>query len=108
MPLDLNTWRTVGLVAAALGQTAFVLLYFFYPWWQSFLGRALFGKSIALVLIIDFAALSRVFEFGHADLYFAIMYTVLAVGVWFQFIAFVRTLMTSGQGGVSGNAEVGQ
>lgn len=103
---DLDGWRTITLLTAALGQTAFVFLYLLYPWWKSFLGKALFGKSIALVLIIDFAALSRIFEFGHSDLYFTIMYSVLAIGVWLQFFAFLSTIF-GGERDVSGNAEVG-
>lgn len=100
---DINTWRTIALILASLGQTAFVLLYFFYPWWKTFLGRALFGKSIALVVIMDFAALSRIFKFGHDDIAFTILYALLAIGVWFQFVAFVHTLWTKGESGVSGN-----
>ena len=104
---DLNFWRTFALIAAAVGQTAFVLLYMTFPWYSTFLGRALFGKALALVLIVDFAALSRVFDFGRSDLAFSLLYGVLALGICWQFIAFFRVRLAGWRdeqdGQVSGN-----
>lgn len=90
MMTDLNFWRTVAIITAAIGQTAFVILYMTSPWWKNFLGRALFGMALALLLIVDFAAISRIFQFGGADKVFAILYGVLATGIWMQFFAFLR------------------
>lgn len=104
---DLDFWRTVALSTVALGQTLFVLLYMTFPWYASFLGRALFGKALALLLIVDFAALSRWFEFGAKDAVFVGLYLVLGLAVWAQFVAFLRVRVAGIQdeqsGVVSGN-----
>ena len=101
---DPNFWRTFAIITAAVGQTAFIMLYFFFPWYESFLGRSLFGKSVALAVIMDFAAMSRIFDFGSNDLAFTIMYLAVAVGVWWQFSSFVRVALADRKDEVSGNA----
>lgn len=101
---DLNFWRTVAIITAGVGQTSFILLYLTFPWYKSFLGRSLFGKSLALTVIMDFAALSRIFDFGGSDMVFTIMYSGLALGVWWQFSSFVRVALDGRKDEVSGNA----
>lgn len=104
---DWNAYRTVALCAAALGQTMFVLLYATFPWYKTFLGRSLFGKAVALLVIMDFAALSRLFDFGANDVVFTLMYGSLAIGVWWQFHSFLRVRVDGhhdqNTGRVSGN-----
>lgn len=87
---DLDFWRTVTIVAAAAGQTTFVLFYLTFPWWKHFLGRALFGKAVTLMVLVDFAALSRLFEFNGIDVVFVCLYGLLAAGIWVQTLAFMR------------------
>lgn len=87
---DLDTWRTINLGIAALGQTAFVLLYLTFPWYKTFLGRALFFKAVTLGVLVDFVWIARYYKFGYFDILFVWMYGVLAVAIWFQFLAFLR------------------
>lgn len=101
---DINLLRTISLTVAAVAQTLFVALYLTWKWWSTFLGRALFGKAVALLLIVDFAALSRWLDFGSQDLVFTIMYTVLATGIVAQLIAFLRVKIRNEREGVSGNS----
>lgn len=86
---DLDFWRSIALGSVALGQTLFVALYLTFPWWKTFLGRALFYKALILMILADFAFLARVFDFAGEDVLFVILYGLLATGVWFQFAAFL-------------------
>lgn len=101
-PLDVL--RTVALSVAAVVQTAFVLFYSTFPWWQTFLGRALYLKAVTLMAIVDFACLSRWFDFGANDSIFVILYATLTVGIVVQFIAFVRVKIRGRASEVSGNS----
>lgn len=86
---DSNAWRTAGLIAAAIPQTAYILLYSTFPWRSSFLGRALFFKACMLGMLIYFALFSRFYDFGHNDVVFTVLYILLAAGIWFLFAAFL-------------------
>lgn len=83
-------WRTHAITAAAVGQTIFVLLYALWPWYKNFLGRSLFFKSLALMLLLDLGVTFRNIDWVYEDLVFTILYTTFAVGVWVQVIAFLR------------------
>lgn len=87
---DLDLWRTTALAMLALGQTAFALLYALFPFYQTFLGRALFYKAVTFALLADMFILTRVWTIPHADLVFVILYSLLAVGVWWQSFAFLK------------------
>lgn len=89
--MNLDNWRTVTLSTAALGQTLFVLLYLTFPWYRSFLGRALFFKASVLCILLDFIVIARLWEWSNADRVFVILYGILAVGIWAQLSAFIRT-----------------
>lgn len=88
--LDYNFWRTAMLLGVAVGQTLFVILYATFPWYKTFLGRALFVKALTLAAITDVFIASRIWEFGSADEVFIILYFLLGFGVWFQFFAFLK------------------
>lgn len=101
--MDWNSARTVALITCAVTQTAFVVFYLTFPWFRSFLGRALFSKALALMVIVDFAALSRYFEFGDNDKMFTVLYWCLTLGVIAQFRAFIRVKREGREHEVSGN-----
>lgn len=96
-------WRTAGIVFAAVGQTAFVLLYITFPWWRTFLGKSLFFKAFAFALLVDVAVAGRVWDWPNEDVYFVVLYWLLGLGIWAQFIAFLRVKLADGQDQVSGN-----
>ena len=101
---DLDFWRTVALAFAAAGQTVFVLLYLFgFPWWKTFLGRALFGKALVLASVMDFFIIGRWLGFGTNDAAYLTLYTLLGVAVWSQTGAFLRVRLAGRQDSVSGN-----
>lgn len=99
MTEDPSFWRTGSLIAAAVGQTCFILLYVLWPWWNNFLGRALFFKTLAITLILDIGLLFRVIEWRYEDLVFTILYGLFALGVWVQFAAFLRVRLRKGAPG---------
>jgi len=90
MSTDFDSLRTASLTFVAVGQTCFVLLYTTFPWWRSFLGRALFYKALMLMLIVDLFLLTRIFQWDNMDTLFVTLYTLLGVGVWVQFFAFLK------------------
>lgn len=95
--MSIDYWRTVALSAAALGQTLFVVLYLTFPWYRSFLGRALFFKAAVFCLLLDMIVAARLMHWTNADKVFVVLYGVLAAGVWAQFFAFLR-IKTRGKG----------
>lgn len=82
--------RTLLLGGIALGQTAFVLLYFLFPWLKTFLGRALFFKALAFATLVDVFIAARIFPILRDDRIFTALYALLFVGVWAQFFAFLK------------------
>lgn len=90
MTYGLEFWRTAAIVGMAVGQTLFVVLYCTFPWWKTFLGRALFAKALSLMLLVNAVALARVFNFTGANTYFVLLYVILGVGIWVEFFTFLR------------------
>jgi len=88
--LDADFWRTAMLAGVALGQTLFVILYSTFPWYKTFLGRALYYKALTLALITDVFIASRIWDFGALDVVFVALYFLLGIGVWWQLFAFLR------------------
>jgi len=95
MTVDTELWRTSALLAAGVGQACFIALYATFPWWRSFLGRALFYKSLTLGLLTNAFLLARFKIIPVSDEVFIFIYSLLAVGVWWQFFAFLRVLLRS-------------
>lgn len=105
--MTLETARTAGLVAMAVGQTAFMLLYLFWPWWTTFLGRALFFKAAAFAILLDVALTGRLLGWQYKDEVFVTLYWILAIAIWAQFFAFLRVKVEHREG-VSGNHLAGK
>lgn len=87
---DIQTWRSISLGFGAVGQLLFVLLYMTFPWWKNFLGRALFYKAVMLSALTMFVFVARTLGWKHYDWAFVVLYTLLGVGIWWQFFAFLR------------------
>ena len=49
--MSLEGWRILTISMAAVGQTLFVLLYMTFPWYKTFLGRALFISNLFIYII---------------------------------------------------------
>jgi len=96
-------WRTAGITFAAVGQTLFTVLYFTFPWWSNFLGRALFFKAFAFMTLVDVAVAGRVWDWPYEDAIFVSLYWLLGLGIWYQFLAFLRVRLDGRQDAVSGN-----
>lgn len=85
---DLNWWRMVLIGAAAAGQSLFVLLYMTFPWYRTFLGRALFIKALTFSLLLDAAFAGRLWDWPHEDKTIIVLYGLTVFGIWAQFTAF--------------------
>lgn len=95
MTYDFVFWRTFILSGAALGQTLFVMLYVTFPWWHSFLGRALFLSALTLAVLLDALVVSRWLGLGRNDALFIVLDAAMAAGVWAQLFAFSTIMRTS-------------
>lgn len=87
---EIETWRTFNILFTAVGQTLFISFYLTLPWWRTFLGRALFVKSMSFALLVDVAVLGRIYEWPYEDATFVVLYGLVGIGAWGQFIAFVK------------------
>lgn len=83
-----ETTAFTGVLIAAIGQTLFVLFYATMPWWRSFLGRSLFFKAVVLAVLLDSVIWAWVTDHEWTGDVLAILYVVLAIGIWSQAIAF--------------------
>lgn len=92
---DVEVWRTINIIFVALGQTLFVLLYVTFPWWRSFLGRALFIEATTFCLLVDVAVAGRVWDWPGEDAIFVLLYGIVGLGVWIRLYAFVKVTLTS-------------
>lgn len=95
---DIDFWRTFAICTAAVGQTLFVSLYLTFPWWKRLFGRALFFKAVSLGALVDIAVAGRIWDWRGEDVTFVVLYSVLALGIWAQFFAFLYVK-------VSGNSD---
>lgn len=102
--IDLEQVRVYLLGAAAALQTAFVLLYLTFPWYSTFLGRALFGKALVLAVILDAFIIARLFGMSNVDLLFTVLYGGLVLGIGAQLVAFFKVKTEGRADEVSGNA----
>lgn len=89
---DVGFWRSATLGLAAVGQTLFTVLYALLPWWNHYLGRALFFKSLILSVLLNVAFLSRGLDWTYEDATFVVMYGLMALGIWVQTIAFFKVM----------------
>jgi hypothetical protein len=88
---DLFGW-TVRLVhAAAVGQTAFVVLWAMLPFYRTWVGRALMVKSFSLMLYLDWAVAvyHHWLPLGHQQVIAVVLFAFIAVGIWSQMGAIV-------------------
>ena len=86
---DLEWWKVITIVSAGVGQSLFVMLYLTFPWYRTFLGRALFIKAFLFALMIDVAVAGLVWDWEHEEATLVTMYGATAFGIWAQFTAFV-------------------
>lgn len=87
---DLDFWRKAFVLTAATGQTLFLVLYVFFPWWKSFLGKALFYKAIVFAALLNIATVGFVFDWTFEDATIVVLYGLVATGIWAQNIAFLK------------------
>ena len=101
---SLEELRVVFFAMAALLQTLFVVLYLTFPWYKTFLGRALFGKAFVLAVTLDTVILARVFDWDGFEVIFTFLSFALVLGIFAQLVAFFKVRVEGRQDEVSGNA----
>jgi hypothetical protein len=81
-------WTLRFYVAAAVGQTLFVLRWGPMPWWRTAIGRALMWKSTALMIVFDWSLINYWWgPFQHQELIGLALFAFVMVGIWFQTFA---------------------
>lgn len=86
--MDILWWYTAIAIIASVGQTLFVLLYMTFPWFETFLGKALFIKALTLALLLDVALAGVLLDWPHEEIWIVALYGLTAFGIWAQFVAF--------------------
>lgn len=89
-----DAWERIALVAlvvAAVGQTAFVLVYATRPWWLVQIGRALMSKSATLCWILVLSVVNAFWTYPYQRQVAALSICAVAVAIWYQFIALLRS-----------------
>lgn len=87
--MDILWWYTTIAIVASVGQTLFVLLYMTFPWFETFLGKALFIKALTLALLLDVALAGTLWDWPHEEIWIVGLYGLTSVGIWAQFAAFL-------------------
>lgn len=88
---QLTHWSYLILHVSAVGQTLFVLIWVTLPFYRSWIGRALFVKSVSLAIYLDFAEV--VYWWGPLPdqlLLGVLLFGLIAVGIWSQVVAIVH------------------
>lgn len=88
--MSADKWVDVTLALMLVGQSVFVLSYFRFPWWDSALGRVLFGKAVTFTAALGVTYASRLFEWPHEAVYRSGLYAVLCLSIWVQVFVFWR------------------
>lgn len=86
--MSILDWFKVIAVFASVGQTLFVLLYLTFPWYQTFLGKALFIKALTLSLLLNMSLAGTFWDWPHEDIWLVSLYGLTAFGIWAQLTAF--------------------
>ena len=86
--MDLETWYMGIVVVAAVGQTLFTLLYATFPWYRTFLGRALFIKAVSLMFTLDVVFARVILEVPRGEALVVMALGFTAFGIWAQLVAF--------------------
>jgi hypothetical protein len=100
----LEELRITFFAVAAVLQTLFVILYLTFPWYATFLGRALFGKALVLAVTLDIVILARLIEIPYVEEIFTALSFGLVLGIFAQLVAFLKVRIEERQYEVSGNA----
>lgn len=87
--MDAHFWQTAAIAVGGVAETMFVILYGIAPWWRDFVGRAMFAKSLTLMVLIDLAIVDALIV-PLSALVFAILYWAVAVGIVWQLGALIR------------------
>lgn len=86
--MNILWWYTAIAIAASVGQTLFVLLYMTFPWYNTFLGKALFIKALTLALLLNMALAGAIWDWGSEDVWIVSLYGIASFGIWAQLVAF--------------------
>lgn len=82
----------LGLIVAgvAIGQSLFVVVYLFQPWWQSQVGRAVFIDKLSMAIFVDALCFRVIFPDLVSRNVAIILYAVVMLAIWYQLITLVR------------------
>jgi hypothetical protein len=113
---EFDFWRDFPVLLAAPAQTIFILLYSLRifgagPWWEDFVGRALFLKSLTLLFLIDSVTCSFLAHAASVGFNVSISYDLqlykgwsactvtgywlVAIAIYYQLYALIKQRFTS-------------
>lgn len=86
--MGIDQWRHLSWLVGAPAQTLFVILYGIAPWWRDFVGRALFFKSLTLMVLLDTVVLSIICNIPDGVI--VGLYWLVVAGILYQLGALIR------------------
>lgn len=93
--MNIEMWYATAAIIAGVGQTLFVLLYVSFPWYETFLGRALFIKAMTLMFLLDAAMAGSIWDWEHEPVWIVTLLGFAAFGIWAQLMAFAIQRFTT-------------
>lgn len=79
----------VALIVAAIGQTAFVLIYATRPWYLVRIGRALMSKSATLCWVLVLTVVNTFWAYPYERQIASLSICAVAVAILYQLVALV-------------------
>lgn len=87
----MSDYSLVLLWLGCIGQTGFVVTWVTLPWWRHWVGRSLMLKSFSIMAYLDISlVMYYVRTFDGWPTLSAILFTLVVVGIWGQFITLLR------------------
>lgn len=89
-----DTWERLALLAlvvSAVAQTAFIFVYGARPWWRHRVGRALFTKSLSLLIVLWLSIVNTFLIYPAQQRVSTLALWLIAAAIVYQLVALLRT-----------------
>jgi predicted alpha/beta-fold hydrolase len=78
------------LIVWAVAQTLFIGLWLFRPWFRTYIGRAMFFKSLSMMFLVDDAVVGLMFDWPWEEEQHTLVLVLGMTGSIWQLFAWVR------------------
>jgi hypothetical protein len=90
--MNWDTLKDSSIIVGGVAQLLFVVLYGSQKWWVKYVGRAMFIKSVSLMLLLDVEMVNLLWDYPYEkQVDAATNFAVMAAIIW-QLFAFLKLL----------------